>query len=388
MTKSKPNALSRRETLIGLAAFPLMPRTAQAAQTNAPKTAQSVRPKTETIASGLVHPWALAFLQDGRIIVTERPGRIRIISEKGDLSPPLAGVPRVYAQGQGGLLDLVVAPDFKDSRTLYIAYAEPHADGSGAAIARARLNAAGTGLEGVNVIFRQQPFYSGSLQFGARIIIADDGSLFITLGERYDLRDQAQSLVNTLGKVVRINADGSVPPNNPFIGRKDAMPEIYSYGHRNPQGAALHPITRELWIIEHGPRGGDEVNIIRPGRNYGWPIITYGIDYSGAQIGIGPRKEGMEQPIYFWVPSIAPSGMAFYTGNAFPEWRGNLFVGALAGQHLARLVLDGETVTGEERLLEDRGGTYPRRAARPRRPALSAHRCREWPTVAHAPTLT
>ena len=311
---------------------------------------EKVRFHVVTVAAGLDHPWALAFLPDGRILVTERPGRLRLVARDGALSAPLAGVPQVAAQGQGGLLDVILDRDFGTNQTIYLCYAEPGTGGAGSAIARARLGAAG--LDDLQVIFRQLPKVSGGLHFGCRLAIGHDGLLYATLGERYN-RDRAQDLGTHLGKVIRIRTDGAVPPDNPFVNRAGALPEIWSYGHRNPQGAAQHPATGKLWIHEHGARGGDEINIPEAGKNYGWPVITHGIDYSGASIGIGKEAPGMEQPRYFWVPSIAPSGMAFYGGDAFPQWKGNLFVGALAGQRLLRLELDGSVVKHEERLLAE-----------------------------------
>jgi glucose/arabinose dehydrogenase len=308
-----------------------------------------------TAAGGLVNPWGLAFLPDGRMVVTERPGRMRIV-DGGKLSPPLAGVPKVFASGQGGLHDVALDRDFAQNRTIYFCFAEP-ADGGGArtALARARLNADGTPrLDDVKVIFRQDGPLSSGNHFGCRIAQAADDNLFLAMGEHFSTRDQAQNLANHLGKIVRIRPDGSVPPDNPFVGRPGAKPEIWSFGHRNPQGLALHPATGKLWEHEHGPRGGDEVNIIEKGRNYGWPVIGYGIDYNGAKIHAATQREGMEQPVKYWVPSIAPSGMAFATEkNLVPAWRGSLFVGALAGQLLARLTLDGERAAAEERLLTE-----------------------------------
>jgi len=323
---------------------------AAAVQTDAP-AAPASRATVETVAEGLVHPWAFEFLPDGRILVTERPGRMRIVDAKGQLSSPIQGLPKVFAEGQGGLLDVALAPDFESSRTIYFAYSEPREAGrNGTAVARARLvEAAGSArLDGLQVIFRQQPSFAASVHFGSRIVIAPDGKLFITLGERFQMR-YAQDLSRDWGKVVRINPDGSIPDDNPFVGRQNARPEIWSYGHRNPQAAEMHPVTGELWIVDHGPRGGDEVNIVRKGLNYGWPVINYGVHYSGERIP--HQREGMEQPLYYWDPSIAPSGMAFYTADRAPQWRGNLFVGALAGQHLARLVLEGGQVVAEEKLL-------------------------------------
>ena len=332
-----------------------VPATAQ--QTKAPPPAQRVAVTVETIAKGLEHPWGMQFLADGRMLVTERPGRLRIVTKSGVISPPIAGVPRVAAVGQGGLLDVVLDPQFADNNFIYLSYAEPRGiDTNGTSVARARLvlDQAGGRLEDVKVIFQQTPAASGGLHFGSRLVFAPDGKLFITLGERYQ-RDQAQNMASHFGKIIRINPDGSVPAGNPFVGTGTTKSEIWSFGHRNVQGAAINPATGALWINEHGPRGGDEINIPARGKNYGWPVIGYGIDYSGAVIHEGSKKAGMEQPIYYWVPSIAPSGMAFYTGDAVPAWKGNVFIGALAGQHLARLVLDGERVIGEERLLADLG---------------------------------
>jgi glucose/arabinose dehydrogenase len=261
-------------------------------------------------------------------------------------------VPAVAASGQGGLLDVALDPAFPGNRTIYLSYAEPGEGGAGTAVARGRL---GEGrLEDVTVIFRQRPKVGGGNHFGSRLVFAPDGRLFVTLGER-NQRDQAQSLADHLGTVVRIAPDGSVPADNPFVGQEEALPEIWSYGHRNVQGAALHPETGRLWTVEQGPRGGDEVNIPEPGRNYGWPVIGYGRHYSGARIGVGPKQAGMEQPVYYWDPSIATSGMAFYTGAAIPAWRGSLFVGGLAARLLSRLELDGARVVREERLFADFG---------------------------------
>jgi aldose sugar dehydrogenase len=320
---------------------------------------QPVRIKTEkaevvveTVARGLDHPWGLAFLPDGRMLVTERPGRLRIISANGQLSQALAGLPRIYARGQGGLLDVVPDPQFADNRTIYLSYAEDRGNGrAGTAVARARLNTAGTGIEGLQAIFRQEPSYSGSNHWGSRLVFDRAGALFVTLGDRFDLRDQAQDPANHIGKIVRIKPEGGGAEDNPK--KPGWAPEVWSIGHRNVQGAALHPQTGELWTAEHGARGGDEINIPRKGLNYGWPVISYGVHYSGAKIGVGTRREGMEQPTFYWDPSIAPSGMAFYTGDKFPGWRGSLLVGALAGTLVARLELDGDKVVREERMLKD-----------------------------------
>jgi glucose/arabinose dehydrogenase len=302
------------------------------------------------VSDELENPWGLAFLPDGRLLVTERPGRLRIVATDGALSEPLANVPEVYHRGQGGLLDVALDPDFANNSTIYISYAEPGEDGAGTAVSRARLSE--EGLSDLAVIFRQQPKAGSSRHFGSRIVVARDGTLFVTLGDR-GLGDPAQDLQSHIGKVVRINRDGSVPPDNPFVGRADALPEIWSYGHRNVQGATLDPATGQLWTVEHGAQGGDEINRPEPGKNYGWPVITYGVDYSGASIGEGTAKPGMEQPIHYWDPSIAPSGMTFYTGDAFPDWRGDLFVGSLKFGYLARLDVEGGKVVREEKLLED-----------------------------------
>jgi glucose/arabinose dehydrogenase len=303
-----------------------------------------------SVAKGLEHPWALAFLPDGRMLVTERPGRLRYVTREGALSDPVRGVPEVHAEGQGGLLDVALDPAFGENSVIYLSYAEPGPDGTnGTAVARARLD--GGQLSEVKVIFRQQPKFRSNHHFGSRLVFARDGNLFITTGERNSQRDLAQDLGTHIGKVVRITPDGGVPAGNPFAGREGALPEIWSWGHRNIQGAALHPETGELWTHEHGPRGGDEINVARAGRNYGWPVITYGREYSGPAIGEGTAKEGMEQPAHWWVPSIAPSGMAFHSGNGQPAWKGQLFVGALAAAQLVRLEVapDGK-VRHEERI--------------------------------------
>jgi glucose/arabinose dehydrogenase len=307
----------------------------------------------QTMARGLDHPWALAFLPDGRMLVTERPGRMRLIAKDGTLSPPLGGVPKVFASGQGGLLDVVLDRGFAQNHTVYFCYAEP-VDGRGRTVlARARLLDEGTPrLDAVQVIFRQAGPLSSGNHFGCRIVQTADDNLFLTTGDHFTSRDQAQTLGDDLGKIIRIRPDGSAPPDNPFVGRAGAKPEIWSYGHRNAQGLVLDPATGKLWEHEHGPRGGDEVNIIERGKNYGWPVIGYGIDYSGAKIHESTHKPGMEQPLKYWVPSIAPSGMTFYTGDLFAAWRGSLFLGALVSQVLVRLEIDGDKVVKEERLLQ------------------------------------
>ena len=306
-----------------------------------------------TVVSGLEHPWSLAFLPDGAMLVTERPGRLRLVVDRTLVDAPVSGVPAVYASGQGGLLDVVPSPDFADTGLIFLSYAEPGEGGAGTAVARARLvrEGASARLEDVEVIFRQQPKTSTSHHFGSRLVFGPDGTLFVTLGERGQ-RPLAQDLSTHYGKVVRIAPDGSVPADNPFVNKDGALPEIWSYGHRNPQGAARHPETGEIWTVEHGARGGDEVNIPKAGRNYGWPVISYGRHYSGRKIGVGTHKDGMEQPVYYWDPSIAPSGAAFYDGDLFPAWKGDLFVGALAYQLLARLDVEDGKVVGEERMFE------------------------------------
>jgi len=302
------------------------------------------------IATKLERPWGVALLPDGRFLVTERPGRMRLVSAGGKLSEPLAGVPGVYAQGQGGLLDVVLGPHFAQDRLVYFSFSEPGPGGAGTAVARARLGE--RGLEGTQVIWRQQPKVEGPNHWGSRLVFRADGTLFVTMGDRYAYRERAQDLSTTLGKVVRINADGSVPRDNPFVGRAGALPEIWSLGHRNVQAAVLNG-RGELWTVEHGARGGDELNNPQAGKNYGWPVITYGVDYSGARIGIGTSKPGMEQPVYYWDPVIAPSGATFYSGAAFADWKGDLLVGSLTPGLLVRLRITNGHVVREERYLAE-----------------------------------
>ena len=335
---------------------------AAAATTRAQPTAAPV--KAITVAQGLENPWAVAFLPEGRFLVTERPGRLRVVEADGRLNPPVAGLPPVAAGGQGGLLDVVLDSGFAANRTVYVCYAEPAGDGTSGnstALARARLSDDRTRLEDVRVIFSQRPKVASRLHFGCRIVEAmkggrPDGTLFLALGERFSRMQDAQTLDNHHGKVVRVAKDGRVPPDNPFVGRPGALPEIWSYGHRNPQGATLGPDGR-LWMHEHGPQGGDEINRPEPGLNYGWPVITFGEQYGGGPIGAGiTAKAGMEQPLHHWTPSIAPSGMAFLTSDRYgPAWRGSLFVGSLKFQFLNRVELSGTRVVGEERLLSDLG---------------------------------
>jgi glucose/arabinose dehydrogenase len=307
--------------------------------------------RVDTVASGLVHPWGLQFLPDGRMLVTERPGRMRIVSADGKLSPPLQGVPEVVARGQSGLLDVALDRDFAANKTLFFCFT--YDGGGNAAVARATL-ASDTALSGVKVIFKQQG-PGGSNNHGCRIAQAPDRNLFVTLGDHFGPRDEAQNLGVDNGKIARIGPDGEIPKDNPFVGKQGARPEIWSYGHRNPQGLAFNPASGELWEQEHGPQGGDEINIIGKGKNYGWPVIGYGVDYGGAKIHESTHKEGMEQPVKYWVPSIAPSGMAFYDGKLWPAWKGSLFNGALKFQLISRLELDGDKVVKEERLLQGLG---------------------------------
>jgi glucose/arabinose dehydrogenase len=297
----------------------------------------------------------MAFLPDGGMLITERSGGLRLLRVPGGLSRPLAGVPKVAAQGQGGLLDVALSPDFAADRYVYLSYAESDGSKSGTAVGRGRLSADGAALEDFRVLFRQEPKLSSGLHYGSRLVFDRKGYLYISLGEN-NQRPTAQELGKLQGKVVRLKADGSVPPDNPFVGQAGARPEIWSYGHRNPQGMALNPWSGELWENEHGPRGGDEINLIRPGRNYGWPLATYGINYSGQPIpeAKGETLPGMEPPLYWWPRSPAISGMAFYDADRFPAWRNSVFIGALADQNLIRLTLDGDRVVAQERLLDDR----------------------------------
>lgn len=330
---------------------------ASAVQTEAPK-ALATPVKVEVVAKGLSHPWGLQFLPDGRMLVTERDGQLRIVSKDGKLSAPVKGVPEVRARGQGGLLDVRLAPDFQSSGIIYLSYSEPREGWgkSGTSVARARLvldEASGSGrLEGLSVVFRQEPAQGSGHHFGSRLVPAPDGTLFITTGDRGN-SDLAQDPKALIGKIIRINPDGSVPADNPKI--EGWAPQIWSMGHRNVQGAAIDPATGKLWTVEHGARGGDELNQPQAGKNYGWPVISYGRNYSGTKIGVGTAKEGLEQPVYYWDPSIATSGLAFYDGDLFAGWNGSLLVGGLAGAQLSRLVMKDGAVVGEEVLLEDRG---------------------------------
>jgi glucose/arabinose dehydrogenase len=304
-----------------------------------------------TLVEGLENPWSIAFLPDGRMLITERPGRLRIVSKDFRLERgPVEGLPPIVEAGQGGLFDVVLHPGFAENGWIYISYNGPGSGGWATELLRARLK--GNQLTDTQVLFRLQPKSRMGQHFGGRIVFDRKGFLYLTLGDRGD-KERAQHLDDHAGSVIRLHDDGRVPADNPFVNRPGSRPEKFTLGNRNMQGAALHPQTGELWTHEHGPQGGDEVNVIRAGRNYGWPVITYGVNYGiGTKIGEGTEKPGMEQPLYYWVPSIAPSGMTFYTGERFPKWRGNLFVGSLKFQLLARLELDGEKIVKEERLIQ------------------------------------
>jgi aldose sugar dehydrogenase len=342
--------LFRMASALAALAVLVLPALAQEAPRSPTPNSLKIPARVVDVARGLEHPWALAFLPDGRMLVTERPGRLRLVAHGGQVSAPLAGVPEVLAEGQGGLLDVVLSPHFAQDRLVYLSFSEPGAGGGGTAVGRGRLGE--RGLEGTQVIWRQQPKVSGANHWGSRLVFRPDGTLFVTLGDRYSHRDRAQDLSVTLGKIIRLNPDGSIPSDNPFVGRDGARPEIWSYGHRNIQSAALDA-SGQLWTVEHGARGGDELNYPQPGRNYGWPVITYGIDYWGGRIGVGTSRPGMEQPVYYWDPVIAPSGAVFYTGDAFPDWRGDLLVGSLRPGRLVRLRITDHRVTLEERYLGD-----------------------------------
>ncbi len=329
-----------------------------AGQTRAPQQKLNVAFDVVTVVPAVDAPWGLAFLPGGKMLVTERVGRLRIVDTEGKLSEPVAGLPPVDNRGQGGLLDVALDPSFATNHLIYWSFSEPREGGANnTAVARGRLvDGAAPRVENVQVIYHQAPSLRSTLHYGSRLVFGRDGTLFITQGERSisEGRMQAQKMDSLLGKIVRINADGSIPKDNPFVGKDGVRPEIWSSGHRNVQGAALHPTTGELWTIEHGTRGGDELNIPRKGGDYGWPTIAYGVEYQGGPITGGMQaREGMEQPRYYWDPVIAPGGMTFYNGTLFAAWRGSLFIGGLGSQHIARLTISGDKVTGEERLLED-----------------------------------
>ena len=313
--------------------------------------------EAKVLTEGLKSPWGITSLPDGRFLVTEKAGNLRIVTPAGKLSEPITGLPEVHFKGQGGLLGITLDPNFSSNRMVYWTFSEPTDEGNLTAVAKGKLSADDAKIEGATVIYRATPYYKGNLHYGGRILFDKQGNLIISTGERSDLvtRPQAQSLESGLGKVIRITTDGKPAKGNPFVGKESARPELYSYGHRNVQGLAFHPVTGDLWENEFGPRGGDEVNRIQPGKNYGWPTITYGIEYKGDKVGEAiQQKAGLEQPTYYWDPSVSPSGMTFYTGNQIPEWQNNLFVGTLSGMHIARLVIDkNNRIIGEERLLSE-----------------------------------
>jgi glucose/arabinose dehydrogenase len=327
-------------------------------QTRAPAVRTEQRLAHSVVASGLEHPWGLALLPDGRWLVTEKPGRLRVVSAQGRVGEPVQGLPAVDARGQGGLLDVVVGPTFAQDRMIYWSYSEPRQGGNATSVARGRLADDMSRVENVQVVFRALPVYDGDKHFGSSLAFAQDGKLFVTLGERSDrpMRPQAQDLGSHMGKTIRINADGTVPNDNPFVGRDGALPEIWSLGHRNVQGIAIQPGTGAVWTIEHGTRGGDEVNLDKAGLNYGWPNAAYGVEYAGGQINSGATEaEGTEQPVYYWDPVIAPGGAVFYQGAMFPGWDGDLLVAGLKEKHISRLVIEDDRVVGEERLLTELG---------------------------------
>jgi glucose/arabinose dehydrogenase len=348
-TELQPTLMSLVLIALVIAGAPSLVQ-AQAPRSPTPASVKGVV-DVQIIAKGLEHPWSLAFLPDKRMLVTERPGRLRVVEPDGRVSEPLTGVPQVYASGQGGLLDVALSPTFDKDRLVYLSFAESGEGGAATAVTHGRLGE--RGLENTQVIWRQQPKVSGSNHWGSRIVFRPDGTLFVTLGERFNYSGSAQDLSTTLGKIVRINPDGSAPRDNPFVNRGGARPEIWSYGHRNVQAAALHPETGRLWTVEHGARGGDELNHPEAGKNYGWPVISYGTHYSFLKIGEGTAKPGMEQPVYYWDPVIAPSGMVVYTGDLFAGWKDNILIGSLTPGLLVRLVMKDGKVAQEERYLGD-----------------------------------
>jgi glucose/arabinose dehydrogenase len=310
----------------------------------------------KVLTEALKSPWGITSLPDGRLLITQKEGTMRIVTPTGQVGEPITGLPKVNTSGQGGLLGVRVDPDFATNRMVYWVFSDPTPEGNLTAVAKGKLSADEKTIENATVIYQATPAYKGNLHYGGRILIAKDGNLIISTGERSDLvtRPQAQSLNSGLGKVIRITKEGKPASGNPFAGQAGARPELYSYGHRNVQSLAFNPATGDLWEGEFGPRGGDEINRIQPGKNYGWPTITYGIEYAGPKVGAGiQQQDGLEQPVYYWDPSVSPSGMTFYSGNNVPEWNNNLFVGTLSGMHIARLVIENNKVVGEERLLAD-----------------------------------
>jgi glucose/arabinose dehydrogenase len=336
-------------------------RPAFAGQTRANGAVTATKYKATVLTSVLTSPWGVKTLPDGRFLITQRTGAMRIVSATGTPGPAFTGVPAVNSGGQGGLLGLCLDPDFATNKMIYWSFSEAVTGGNVTAIAKGRLSANEQALENVTVIYRATPAYAGTLHYGGRVVFDRTGNLLISTGERSDLvtRPQAQDYNSSLGKIIRITTNGQPAPGNPFLTRANTKPELFSVGHRNPQGLAIHPVTGELWQGEHGPRGGDEINHVTAGLNYGWPTITYGIEYTGPAIGAGiQQQEGLEQPVYYWDPVVSPSGMTFYSGNRIPEWQNNLFIGALSGQHIVRLVFSNKRVVGEERLLASEGQRF------------------------------
>lgn len=326
-----------------------------AGQTRVPAVRTATAWQAEIVTKDLNRPWGIVLLPDGRLLISEKQGRLRIVSKDGVVGGVIRGLPAVNDAGQGGLLDVVLDPDYSNNRTVYWSFSEHLSDGNVTAVGKGVLSADERQIENARVIYRALPAYGGTLHYGSRLAFDRQGFLYVSTGERSDLatRPQAQDLRSALGKVLRLTKEGQAAPNNPFIGRSGALPEIFTYGHRNVQGLAIHPETGALWENEFGPRGGDELNLIEAGKNYGWPIISYGIEYSGEPIGAGlTQREGLEQPVYYWDPVLSPSGMTFYASNFLPEWKGNLFICGLNSNHIARLVLAGNRVIGEERLLQ------------------------------------
>ncbi len=330
-----------------------------AGQTRIKGVSTSADYSTRALTGELKNPWGIAVMPDGRFLITEKAGTMRIANTSGQLSAAITGIPAVNAAGQGGLLGITLDPQFASNRMVYWVFSESTPEGNLTAVAKGKLSADDSRMENAAVIYRATPAYKGNLHYGGRILFDKSGNLFVSTGERSDLvtRPQSQDLNSALGKIVRITTDGQPAQGNPFAGRAGARPELYSYGHRNVQGLAFHPVTGDLWENEFGPKGGDELNRIQPGKNYGWPVITYGVEYSGPKIGEGiTQKEGMEQPVYYWDPVLSPSGMTFYTGNEIPEWKNNLFIAGLNSNHIARLVIENNKVVGEERIAADQGG--------------------------------
>ena len=330
-------------------------------QTRAPGVKTTTAYEGKILSSSLNHPWGIGVLPDGRLLITEKGGTMRIATTAGQLSAPISGVPAVNSAGQGGLLGVTIDPQFNSNRMVYWVFSENVTGGNLTSVAKGSLSADEKSLQNVSVIYRATPAYNGALHYGGRILIDKSGNIIISTGERSDLvtRPQSQDLNSGLGKIIRITKDGQPASGNPFVGRAGARPEIYSYGHRNVQGLAFHPVTGDLWESEFGPRGGDEINLVKPGLNYGWPTITYGYEYSGKRIGQGiTKQDGMEQPVYYWDPVLSPSGMTFYSGGQIPEWKNNLFQTGLNSNHIARLVIRDNKVVGEERILANEGQRF------------------------------